>query len=222
MPHPGNSVESEDFKGDMKHFEDEFKKSAFYFIKRLLTEKLYPTYENQEDLYCLCETLNAFLRKGIPQLSQMHRIYIENKNQMVLNKIFEELINPLKDKFEKNNHTSEQLQKECNVVEKKIEELKKKFQGTKEMIKEKMNLIYLEVDILKKECQQRKNHEIREQLLKEQQQKSEEERKEIEKKILEYKKSNQDLSHQIDKLAIEVANIKPQTIIIKSTDCIIQ
>lgn len=222
LPHPGSDVESEDFKGNINDFDDEFKELAFYYIKRLLTEKLCPTYENREEFYCLCETLNAFLSKGIPQLSQMHKIFIENKNQMVLNKINDELINPLKEKLNKNNLTSEQLIIECNAVSKKIEVYEKKFQGTKEMIKEKMDLIHVEVEILKKECEQRKYHELQLKLLEEEKNKTEDERKEIEKRRLEYEKRNRDLSFEIEKLRIEVQNIKPKEIHIKKRICVIQ
>lgn len=71
----------------MSKFSKEFKELLLYYIRKILSEKLHPTYENKESLYCLCETLNSFIKKGIPQLSQMHRIYYENNNQMIVNKI---------------------------------------------------------------------------------------------------------------------------------------
>lgn len=71
----------------MDSFNDEFKDLVLHYILEILTRKLNPTFENKEALFCLCETLNAFLSKGIPQLSQMHKIFLENKNQMVVNKI---------------------------------------------------------------------------------------------------------------------------------------
>lgn len=143
---------------------------------------------------------------GIPQLSQMNKIFIENQNQILVNKIMNELINPLKEKFDRNTVGVEQLLKECDIVFQKLEEYKSQFQGTEEMISEKMEFIYSEVELMKKECEQRKYHDLQIKLLEEESRKTDEERKKIEQNRLDYENRSRQITQEIEKLRLEIAN----------------
>lgn len=162
-----------------------------YYSKELLINKLYPTYENKEELNSLCQTINVYLNKEIPQLSQMYKIILENKIVKLVNEINKELINPLKEKFERNNLSVEQLQNECDIVYKKLEEYRKQFDGKEQIINEKMEYIYEELEDLQKECEERIYHHNKIEILEEE---------------------NKRIREDIQKLRLEIANLKPSPI----------
>lgn len=89
LPHPGDDIEYDDFDGNMNDFSDEFKESVLYYIKGLLRDKFYPTYESKEVLNSLCETLDKFISKGIPQLSQIHKVFMNHENNKIVGVVIE-------------------------------------------------------------------------------------------------------------------------------------